>query len=250
MASARSVSLLADTIRAFRAIPHVPTGVLRAFAGDCCIPSVSSCCGTVLHVLTVCCRTNPNSPCQEPTEPVVPDAAARVPPAASHPALPALSPSPPGAGDACVASDFVACCCCFATPHPAFLASGSPSPTLPAADVRPPPAEEDKHQDCGAWAKAGECKNNPGFMKSECAASCSGSNERDTWHNASECLAWAGSGECESNAAFMDVNCALSCGRIVRSREEYKARCKRPEGMKPVRTPSRRRPFSCGVSGL
>ena len=31
---------------------------------------------------------------------------------------------------------------------------------------------EDTHDNCGQWAEAGECENNPGFMVSACAKSC------------------------------------------------------------------------------
>ena len=117
MASARSVSLLADTIRAFRAIPHVPTGVLRAFAGDCSIPSVSSCCETVLHVLNSCCRTNTVCPCKEPPVPPPPTVVAPISPAMSPPVRGLHSPCFTGccgAAQCFIAGGLNSWCCCHA----------------------------------------------------------------------------------------------------------------------------------------
>jgi len=97
---------------------------------------------------------------------------------------------------------------------------------------------KDEHEHCAFWAASGECKSNPQFMLSQCKAACSAETGaavkstglRDKWAKPSECTAWAGAGECENNKQFMASNCALSCHKIASAREEYAARCKRPEG--------------------
>lgn len=69
---------------------------------------------------------------------------------------------------------------------------------------------------------------------------------RDTWKTPSDCIAWAGSGECENNPSFMSSNCALSCspeeraaseGRLAAARAEYATRCPRAEGVQPALAP-------------
>ena len=50
-----------------------------------------------------------------------------------------------------------------------------PKATNAGADAR-----RDKSPNCGAWAAAGECETNPGFMLSDCAASCGGSEKKDS----------------------------------------------------------------------
>lgn len=110
-----------------------------------------------------------------------------------------------------------------------------------------PALDFDSH--CNAWAQAGECENNPQFMKSQCASACARRpmdtlqeppgecsrratagrcNEADTLRqcrstclnvyrtNLTEdtdgnCWYWATDGECESNAGWMARACARSC---------------------------------------
>ena len=50
----------------------------------------------------------------------------------------------------------------------------------------------------------------------------------DTWEKPSECNAWAGAGECKNNPAFMKTNCAGSCAALDWARERYERRCPRP----------------------
>ena len=83
MASARTVSLLAGKLRAFRAHPHVPTGVLWTFAGEC---FKALCCEGLCGSHTMAsCRTHSVWPCKEP--PVAPPQAVVAPisPATSYP---------------------------------------------------------------------------------------------------------------------------------------------------------------------
>ena len=42
------------------------------------------------------------------------------------------------------------------------------------ASKQPADTERDKNPSCASWAAAGECKNNPPFMASNCATSCRG----------------------------------------------------------------------------
>ncbi len=83
----------------------------------------------------------------------------------------------------------------------------------------------DKNTTCAAWGRNGECIKNPGYMLTNCAASCrqcttggttggdpggttGGTTCRDS--NTS-CAAWARSGECSRNPAYMLTSCCASC---------------------------------------
>ena len=77
----------------------------------------------------------------------------------------------------------------------------SPRPsTAPAAVPRRqllwPAGKTDKSPNCGSWADQGECEKNPGFMQSDCAATCS-KRPQDTLGR-SECVALSERGGCRS----------------------------------------------------
>lgn len=62
---------------------------------------------------------------------------------------------------------------------------------------------------CNGWAARGECSNNPNYMLTKCCQSCINPNPC-TDHNAS-CRAWAAAGECNNNPNYMLTNCCHSC---------------------------------------
>lgn len=50
--------------------------------------------------------------------------------------------------------------------------------------VRLRPGCENKHDTCKAWANAGECKKNPGFMLADCKFACKACAGMDAGTNA------------------------------------------------------------------
>ena len=48
----------------------------------------------------------------------------------------------------------------------------APVPVGRAAPPAAPPGCDNKHETCKAWANAGECANNPGFMLEDCRWAC------------------------------------------------------------------------------
>ena len=49
---------------------------------------------------------------------------------------------------------------------------GSRRKKPPSSSPSPPKGPVDKNEHCGAWASAGECDANPGFMLESCPVSC------------------------------------------------------------------------------
>jgi len=87
---------------------------------------------------------------------------------------------------------------------------------VPASD----PSCVDEQENCGYWAKSGECENNAAFMKASCRASCGickgGGKPPPRKRGACEdtndnCATWAAIGECQSNPGFMLANCPVTC---------------------------------------
>ncbi|XP_078588026.1 uncharacterized protein LOC144869039 [Branchiostoma floridae x Branchiostoma japonicum] len=74
----------------------------------------------------------------------------------------------------------------------------------------------DADGNCGSWASAGECTNNPNFMQGSCPQSCGmcrrSAVDRSCTDDNEWCSHWAGQGECTNNPAYMNTNCQLSCG--------------------------------------
>ncbi|WP_437836047.1 hypothetical protein [Sorangium sp. So ce1153] len=68
----------------------------------------------------------------------------------------------------------------------------------------------DSNDSCSAWAASGECSNNPGYMLTNCCASCKSAGNQCTDSNDS-CSAWAASGKCSNNPGYMLTNCCASC---------------------------------------
>jgi len=95
---------------------------------------------------------------------------------------------------------------------------------------------KDEEAVCGAWAKAGECKNNPGFMLQKCKRSClddgmesacpgvtsSVPKEPSCYDKsgAEDCGIWAEDGECEKNPDFMHKSCRHSCKQCTMTEED------------------------------
>mmetsp|Transcript_15187 Transcript_15187/g.32955 ORF Transcript_15187/g.32955 Transcript_15187/m.32955 type:complete len:526 (-) Transcript_15187:286-1863(-) len=83
----------------------------------------------------------------------------------------------------------------------------------------------DHDAECNTLAESGECENNPGYMKYECAVSCGACEEFDAAYEAlrdgtgdgpctdkyRECKNWGAMGECGFNPKFMLVQCERSC---------------------------------------
>ncbi|XP_065064807.1 zinc metalloproteinase nas-13-like isoform X3 [Rhopilema esculentum] len=69
----------------------------------------------------------------------------------------------------------------------------------------------DRHGSCRNWARRGECRRNPAYMRSNCCRSC-GSGGSCSDKNSS-CGWWARRGECRRNPGYMNINCKKSCGK-------------------------------------
>jgi prolyl 4-hydroxylase len=79
----------------------------------------------------------------------------------------------------------------------------------------------DRHDDCSAWAKLGECDTNSD-MRKYCAVSCgicqaepAAENEEGSDPTCTDehenCGFWAGAGECDANPNYMKQYCKKSC---------------------------------------
>jgi prolyl 4-hydroxylase len=78
----------------------------------------------------------------------------------------------------------------------------------------------DRHDDCAAWAKLGECDTNSD-MKKYCAVSCgicdaepasdADTTDPDCTDGHENCGFWAGAGECDANPSYMKSVCKKSC---------------------------------------
>ena len=107
---------------------------------------------------------------------------------------------------------------------------------------------DDADEGCIAWAAAGECEANPGYMLQQCAASCRGGecaigdaatdgerrsaglgtsprSQAPLWMNGCVdldigCGSWARAGECAANPAWMRANCASSCEACKRDAKD------------------------------
>uniref|UniRef100_A0A5K3FGC1 Metalloendopeptidase n=1 Tax=Mesocestoides corti TaxID=53468 RepID=A0A5K3FGC1_MESCO len=89
---------------------------------------------------------------------------------------------------------------------------------------------KDRHENCAAWSKEGQCTKASSYMKLMCPESCGlcqgtdnsaeegGSECVDHYVYPSDCEAWAKQGLCEANKLWMYYNCAKSCGRCSNSK--------------------------------
>lgn len=71
---------------------------------------------------------------------------------------------------------------------------------------------QDDNENCGVWAKDGECKGeNNVFMTAKCPLSCEVCNNvcRDVEES---CIDWAKDGQCKANPTYMAKSCPTSCG--------------------------------------
>ncbi|GMT21780.1 hypothetical protein PFISCL1PPCAC_13077, partial [Pristionchus fissidentatus] len=115
-----------------------------------------------------------------------------------------------------------------------FCSPALPTPTTADPPIRTvstkAPATEscfNEHECCAPWQARGQCKTNPGYMRTWCQASCgicmprqySLSSTACSDRNPS-CRAWAAGGECRNNALWMNENCRRSCNRCGRTREQ------------------------------
>ena len=94
----------------------------------------------------------------------------------------------------------------------------SPRPsTAPAAVPRRqllwPAGKTDKSPNCGSWADQGECEKNPGFMQSDCAATCS-KRPQDTLGR-SECVALSERGGCHSRRGAILTMASLTVSTLA-----------------------------------
>ena len=61
----------------------------------------------------------------------------------------------------------------------------------------------------------------------------------DAWANPSDCKAWAGGGECKNNPEFMKTNCAGSCAALDYARQRYERRCPKPANYQEALPPGK-----------
>ncbi|XP_064624764.1 cysteine-rich venom protein latisemin-like isoform X2 [Lineus longissimus] len=78
----------------------------------------------------------------------------------------------------------------------------------PGAAKCPNKAGDDE---CEGWAAEGQCKENPRYMKKNCARSCNSCPVCKNINGDDDCDPWAASGECQKNVKWMKKNCAKSC---------------------------------------
>ena len=83
----------------------------------------------------------------------------------------------------------------------------------------------DKHSSCAHWADIGECESNPGFMKSNCAASCSASGTDEG--GVEECRALVAAGACAHDSEVALTRCRASCYRVLKGNltEDLEGNC-------------------------
>jgi hypothetical protein len=68
----------------------------------------------------------------------------------------------------------------------------------------------DGNGQCAGWAARGECTNNPGYMLTNCCASCGATKDKCVDDNA-YCAAWAAGGWCSRNPRYMLTHCCGQC---------------------------------------
>ena len=71
----------------------------------------------------------------------------------------------------------------------------------------------DKNANCAHWADIGECENNPGFMMSDCSASCAKSSGDSAGKDVCEPLVKRG--DCRRPVVALK-QCRASCYRLLR----------------------------------
>ncbi|XP_019634432.1 PREDICTED: uncharacterized protein LOC109477553 isoform X1 [Branchiostoma belcheri] len=75
---------------------------------------------------------------------------------------------------------------------------------------------EDNNRNCASWARRGECRSNPTWMRQNCRRSCNvcgGTTGSGCADNHRHCRYWSQNGYCTSSSAYMNTNCPKSCGR-------------------------------------
>merc|ERR1712126_111377 len=70
----------------------------------------------------------------------------------------------------------------------------------------------DQEEECSAWAEAGYCFSNAGYMSVACPRSCDVCDLSVCADNHLRCGEWAVGGECTRNPSYMNVACRASCG--------------------------------------
>ena len=85
---------------------------------------------------------------------------------------------------------------------------------------------KDYHENCALWESAGECENNPIYMKTHCLLSCKVCLSKENTEEFSDgsrketevcedlhemCPSWSEKGECMINPIFMQSACRKSC---------------------------------------
>jgi hypothetical protein len=70
---------------------------------------------------------------------------------------------------------------------------------------------QDLHPNCGYWASYGECQKNPGYMLTNCCASCQQHQAQPCQDLHQSCSGWAAIGECQKNPGYMLNYCCASC---------------------------------------
>jgi len=117
-----------------------------------------------------------------------------------------------------------------------------PPESAELARQSPTPFCVDLNQNCLNWARRGECENNPGFMKDECAQSCGmcGSSDAqpflgrpdvtciDTAATAT-CQTLVALGACHTQVPYMLESCRRSCEFCNASKDAF------PDGKEPTR---------------
>jgi hypothetical protein len=108
---------------------------------------------------------------------------------------------------------------------PGFIA-GKLQATLRQAEMKVLEATcIDEEAVCKAWAEAGECSKNTGFMLQKCKRSCLDAGMQEAcpgltssvprkpkcYDESPDCGDWATNGQCETNAGYMSQACRSSC---------------------------------------
>ena len=107
---------------------------------------------------------------------------------------------------------------------PGSCAAASKKAKVKRGSPPPPSGPQDANANCGPWASAGECDNNPDYMLKECPHACANGGDDQAGGAAlqdihQDCAAWVSDGECYRNPAFMLQQCKASCSKFAQEND-------------------------------